>query len=184
MHSGEFLYELEQMTGIAGLLPDPHLVGGGYSIIRNGKDLGCHYDFNWNDRIRLHRKLTTLLYITPDWKTEWGGHIQYYDDNIDSNPNSNLIESVSPKFNRLVINENIKHGPYHRVSAVNAPNDIPRCAIRFFYYISTSEYDKDNPPHRSTYKSNEYEHHKLHEEENWDGHFVGKGGEDYGYKKQ
>ena len=84
----------------------------------------------------------------------------------------------------MVINENIKHGPYHRVSAVNAPNDIPRCAIRFFYYISTSEYDKDNPPHRSTYKTNEYEHHKLHEEESWDGHFVGKGGEDYGYKKQ
>ena len=46
MHSGEFLYELEQMTGIAGLLPDPHLVGGGYSIIRNGKDLGCHYKIN------------------------------------------------------------------------------------------------------------------------------------------
>jgi len=174
MHSGEFLYELEQMTGIGGLLPDPHLVGAAYSIIRNGKDLGCHYDFNWNDRLRLHRKLTTLLYITPDWKDEWGGHIQYYDDNIDENPNSNLIESISPKFNRFVINENIKHAPYHRVSEVNAPEDKPRCAIRFFYYISTSEYDKDNPPHRSTYKSNEYSHNKLHEEEIWSGSIVGE----------
>ena len=26
MHSGEMLYDLEQMTGIVGLLPDPHLV--------------------------------------------------------------------------------------------------------------------------------------------------------------
>ena len=184
MHSGEFLYELEQMTGIVGLLPDPHLVGAGYSIIRNGKDLGCHYDFNWNDRIRLHRKLTTLLYITPGWESDWGGHIEYYDDNIDVKPKSNLIESVSPKFNRLVINENVKHAPYHRVSEVNSPEDVPRCAIRFFYYISTSEYDKENPPHRSTYKSNEYSHHKLHEETNWDGHFVGNGGEDYGYKSK
>ena len=167
---------------IVGLLPDPHLVGAGYSIIRNGKDLGCHYDFNWNDRLRLHRKLSTLLYITPDWKDEWGGHIQYWDDNIDINPKSNLIESVAPKFNRLVINENINKGPYHKVSGVNAPDNIyGRCAIRFFYYISTSEYDKDNPPHRSTYKSNEYSHHKLHEDENWKGHYVGKGGEDYGY---
>jgi Rps23 Pro-64 3,4-dihydroxylase Tpa1-like proline 4-hydroxylase len=182
MHSGEFLYELEQMTGIVGLLPDPHLVGAGYSIIKNGKNLGCHYDFNWNDRIRLHRKLTCLLYITPDWKDEWGGHIQYYDDNVDINPNAALIESISPKFNRFVINENVKQGPYHRVSAVNAPGDIyGRCAIRFFYYVSTSEPDKDNPPHRSTYKSNEYAHHKLYEEEKWDGHFVGQGGEDYSY---
>jgi Rps23 Pro-64 3,4-dihydroxylase Tpa1-like proline 4-hydroxylase len=180
MHSGEFLYELEQMTGILGLLPDPHLVGAGYSIIRNGKTLGCHYDFNWNDRIRLHRKLTSLLYITPDWRDEWGGHIQYYNDNIDLNPNAKLIESVAPKFNRFVINENIKQGPYHRVSAVNAPGDVyGRCAIRFFYYVSTSEPDKDNPPHRSTYKSNEYAHHKLYEEENWDGRYVGQIGESY-----
>ena len=28
MHSGEFLYELEQMTGIVGLLPDPLIVTG------------------------------------------------------------------------------------------------------------------------------------------------------------
>ena len=84
----------------------------------------------------------------------------------------------------MVINENVHKGPYHKVSEVNAPENTPRCAIRFFYYISTSEYDKDNPPHRSTYKSNDYSHHKLHEEENWDGHFVGKGGEDYGYKQK
>ena len=83
-----------------------------------------------------------------------------------------------------MINENVKHAPYHRVSEVNSPEDVPRCAIRFFYYISTSEYDKENPPHRSTYKSNEYSHHKLHEETNWDGHFVGNGGEDYGYKSK
>ena len=185
MHSGEFIYELEQMTGTVGLLPDPHLVGAGYSIIRNGKDLSCHYDFNWNDRLRLHRKLTTLLYITPDWKDEWGGHIQYWDDNIDVNPKSNLIESVSPKFNRLVISENINKGPYHKVSGVTAPDDVyGRCAIRFFYYVSSSEHDKENPPHRSTYKSNEYSHHKLHEDENWSGHYVGQGGEDYGYKRK
>lgn len=33
MHSGEFLYELEQMTSITGLLPDPHLVGTGTLLL-------------------------------------------------------------------------------------------------------------------------------------------------------
>ena len=179
-HSGEFLYDLEQMTNISGLLPDPHLVGAGYSIIRNGKTLGCHYDFNWNDRLRLHRKLTSLLYITPNWKDKWGGHIQYYDDNIDKNPNANLIESVSPRFNRFVINENIKEGPYHRVSEVNSPEDKPRCAIRFFYYISSSEYDPNDPPHRSIYENNEdYSHHRLTEDD-WTGRLVG---ENFGYNR-
>ena len=31
-----------------------------------------------------------------------------------------------------------------------------------FYYISTSEHNKDDPPHKSTYSSMEYTHIKLY----------------------
>jgi len=48
LHSGEFIYELEQLTGIVGLMPDPHLVGAGFSRFRKGKDLKIHHDFNCN----------------------------------------------------------------------------------------------------------------------------------------
>jgi Rps23 Pro-64 3,4-dihydroxylase Tpa1-like proline 4-hydroxylase len=182
MHSGEFLYELEQMTGISGLLPDPHLVGAGYSILKNGTVLSPHYDFNWNDRLRLHRKLTSLLYITPNWKEEWGGHNVTWTANPELDPTAKIVESVAPLFNRFIISENVPKGPVHGVSKVECTDDVyGRCAIRFFYYISTSEPDRDNPPHRSTYKSNEYSHHKLYEDEEWNGHFVGNGGEDYDY---
>ena len=162
-HSGEFLYNLEQLTGIGGIMPDPHLVGAGFSIIRNGDNLGCHYDFNWNDRLRLHRKLTSILYITPDWKDDWGGNLEYYNDNIDVNSEATLIHSASPKFNRFVISENVKEGPYHRVKKISSPIDKPRCAIRFFYYISDAVFKEDDPPHRSIYKSNEYTHTRLHD---------------------
>ena len=39
MYSWEILYDLEQVTGITGLLPDPHLVGAGFSMMRNGAEL-------------------------------------------------------------------------------------------------------------------------------------------------
>ena len=39
MHSGEMCYELEQLTDIVGLMPDPHLVGAGYSRFKPGSDL-------------------------------------------------------------------------------------------------------------------------------------------------
>jgi Rps23 Pro-64 3,4-dihydroxylase Tpa1-like proline 4-hydroxylase len=180
MHSGEMLYDLEQMTGIVGLMPDPHLVGAGFSIFRDGSHLGCHYDFNWNDRLRLHRKLTSLLFITPDWEDDWGGHHQLYTGNVEVDKKAKLVHSVSPKFNRFIISQNIKEGPYHSVSKVNCPDTVEgRCAIRFFYYISTSEYDPNDPPHRSTYSSNDYAHSKLYEEEVSTSHFVGEGGEEY-----
>jgi len=171
MHSGEMLYDLEQLTGISGLIPDPHLVGTGFSIIRNGDMLGCHYDFNWNDRLRIHRTLTSLLFITPDWKEEWGGHHQVWDKNKDTDSNAEMLGSVVPLFNRFVVKENMwyeddqRKGDWHSVSKVNCPDNIKgRCAIRFFYYLSTSEFNPKNPPHRSIYATNEYSHHKLYEE--------------------
>ena len=42
-HYGEFIYELEQLTGTVGLI-DPHLVGAGFSRFRKGSDLKIHYD--------------------------------------------------------------------------------------------------------------------------------------------
>ena len=174
MHSGEIIYDLEQVTGITGLLPDPHLVGAGFSMMRNGAELGPHYDFNWNDRLRLHRKLTGILYITPDWKDEWGGENITWSANPELDPSAKIIESITPKFNRFIISQNVKEGPVHSVGKVNCPVDVEgRACIRFFYYISTSDIDKDDPPHRSIYKTNEYDHHKLHEED-WNGKLVGE----------
>ncbi len=173
MHSGEMLYDLEQMTGIVGLLPDPHLVGAGFSIMRNGSELGPHYDFNWNDRLRLHRKLTSILYLTPDWKDEWGGENITWTANPELDSSAKIVESISPKFNRFIISENVKEGPVHSVGKVKSPENIGRTCIRFFYYISTSDINKDDPPHRSIYKTNEYSHQKLNEEE-WDGNIVGE----------
>ena len=181
MHSGEMLYDFEQMTGISGLLPDPHLVGAGFSIFRNGSHLGPHYDFNWNDRLRLHRKLTSLLFLTPDWKDEWGGHHEIWTGNPEKDNNAKKTHSHSPRFNRFLIDENVVKGPYHSVKKVNCPSNVEgRCAIRFFYYISSSDYDPNDPPHKSIYTTNEYTHSKLYEEEVSTSHFVGKGGETYG----
>ena len=173
MYSGEMIYDLEQMTGITGLLPDPHLVGAGFSIMRNGAELGPHYDFNWNDRLRLHRKLTGILYLTPDWKDEWGGENITWTSNPELDDSAEIVESIVPKFNRFIISENVKEGPIHSVGKVASNDAVGRTCIRFFYYISTSDINKNDPPHRSVYKTNEYNHHKLHEED-WDGKLVGE----------
>ena len=115
MYSGEMIYDLEQMTGITGLLPDPHLVGAGFSIMRNGAELGPHYDFNWNDRLRLHRKLTGILYLTPDWKDEWGGENITWTSNPELDDSAEIVESIVPKFNRFIISENLNKSPVHSV---------------------------------------------------------------------
>ena len=103
MHSGELLHDLEQLTGIVGLMPDPHLVGAGFSILRNNSELSPHYDFNWNDRLKLHRKLTAILYLTPDWEDSWGGHNVTWTANPDLDDKAKVVEEIAPKFNRFII---------------------------------------------------------------------------------
>ena len=99
---------------------------------------------------------------------------------FDKDKTSKNVYSHAPLFNRFYIDENVKKGPYHAVSKVDCPDDVVgRCAIRFFYYISSSEHDPNDPPHKSIYTTNEYTHQKLYEEEVSTSHFVGAGGEEY-----
>lgn len=121
--STEFLQQLEDLTNISGLIPDPHLHGAGYSQIKDTGDLKPHIDFNWNDKLKLYRALTFIIYLnTP----ESGGEIEFVD-----------VVKISVQRNLGVIfthSEDIRH-LVHPVVGV-------RNAVRFFYYIS-----KQQPPH-------------------------------------
>ena len=76
LHSQTFMNWLSKVTGIQHLLPDPYLIGAGYSRSFNGDSLKNHVDFNWNDSIKLYRKLTLIVYLSEDWHNDWGGHLE------------------------------------------------------------------------------------------------------------
>ena len=146
LHSTTGLKWLEKITGIQGLLPDPHLTGAGYSRSFNGDSLKVHTDFNWNDELKLHRKLTLIVYLTEEWQEEFGGHIEFYDDT-----NKNLVQSVFTKFNRCVIWQYHKTGFHGYPTPIQCPDRVSRNTLRLFYYVSNSQYLEDDPPHRSLY---------------------------------
>jgi hypothetical protein len=50
-----FLRDLESKLNITGIICDPHMIGAGYSQIKDYGDLKPHVDFNWNDRIKMYR---------------------------------------------------------------------------------------------------------------------------------
>ncbi len=146
LNSSNGLIWLEKITGIQGLLPDPHLTGAGYSRSFNGDSLKSHTDFNWNDQLRLHRKLTLIVYLSEDWKEEYNGHIEFYDDD-----NQRVIQRIFTKFNRCVIWQYHKRGFHGYPTPIQCPEHISRNTLRLFYYISNSQYLEDDPPHRSLY---------------------------------
>jgi Rps23 Pro-64 3,4-dihydroxylase Tpa1-like proline 4-hydroxylase len=144
--SGPFLKQLEAITGIQGLIPDPHLIGAGYSRSFNGDILKVHTDFNWNDTLKLYRVLSLIVYLTPDWQEEWGGGLSFFDSNREK-----VISTLPCLFNNCVVwkyDERAFHG-YTR--PITCPEDKSRNSIRAFYYTSNIEHASDFKPHRSLY---------------------------------
>jgi Rps23 Pro-64 3,4-dihydroxylase Tpa1-like proline 4-hydroxylase len=146
LHSQSFMKWLSASTGIDNLIPDPYLVGAGYSRSFRGDSLKNHVDFNWNDTLKLYRALTLIVYISEDWEEEWGGHLEFNEFQSKQTLNKILI-----KWNRAVIwkhHETCFHG---YPTPITCPQDRSRKTLRVFYYVSNQEPQLDNPAHRSLY---------------------------------
>ena len=145
-HSAGALNQLEQLTGIKGLIPDPHMVGSGYSKSFKGDTLQVHNDFNWNDTLKLHRALSLIIYLTPKWDPTWHGGLDFYDKE-----RQHVVKHVDCLFNRCIIWKYDKLGWHGHTTPLACPEDKPRTTFRIFYYTSNSTYLEDDPPHRSQY---------------------------------
>ena len=76
LNAKPFLEFLSTLTGIAGLIPDPYLEGGGFHQIVRGGLLAVHADFNTHSIMRTYRRLNLLLYLNAGWNTDWGGDLE------------------------------------------------------------------------------------------------------------
>lgn len=139
----DFLMFLEKLTGIEGLLPDPHYHGGGLHQSLPGGKLKIHADFNFLAELKLYRKMNVLLYLNPDWKDEYGGHLEMWDREM-----KQCVRKVAPVFNRCVIFNTTKISYHGHPDPLACPPGMSRKSLAFYYYTPLpSEEDKE---HHST----------------------------------
>lgn len=146
LHSSIFINWLENITGIQSLITDPHLIGAGYSKNSSGDSLKPHVDFNWNNRLKLHRAVSLIIYLTPGWKPEWGGSLDFYDADKEK-----IIKTVNCTFNKALIWNYHRKGFHGYADPIQCPVETFRGTFRLFYYISNSTYKPEDLPHRSLY---------------------------------
>ena len=119
---------LEALTGIAGLVPDPHFVEGGFHVVGTGGRLGIHADFSHHARTGLERRLNLLLYLNPDWCPEYGGELGLYDEQL------NRVVKVEPVHNRAVIFATSDSSYHGHPEPMSAPDTFLRRSIALYYY--------------------------------------------------
>lgn len=146
LHSSTFLKWLQEVTDTVDLIPDPHLVGAGYAKAYTGDSLKVHTDFNWNDQLRLHRRLSVVIYLNEDWDEDWGGNLDFYDTDREK-----ILSRVVPGPGNMVVwsYDNLAYHGYPE--PMSNPEGTCRKNIRLFYYVSNAQHDDKFPPHRSLY---------------------------------
>ncbi|GEM_PF-387290 len=126
----QFVEFMEELTGIKGLLTDPHMLGGGWHEIQPGGYLELHADFSWNPRIRLYRRLNILLYLNKDWKEEYNGHLELWDDELKEQT------KILPTWNRFVVCDVTGRTLHGFPEPIRCPEGTTRKSIAFWLYTA------------------------------------------------
>ena len=127
-----FLSVLENITQIKGLVPDPYFRGGGFHELKHGGYLGIHADFNHHKAMNLERRINVLIYLNKDWKDEYGGQLELWDEKM-----TKPVRSVVPLFNRCVIFNTTSNSNHGNPNPVRHPGNISRRSIALYYYTAT-----------------------------------------------
>jgi Rps23 Pro-64 3,4-dihydroxylase Tpa1-like proline 4-hydroxylase len=130
-NSSTFIEFLENITGIEGIIPDPHFEGGGLHQIEKGGYLKMHVDFNRNNKLHLDRRLNLLLYLNKDWKEEYGGYLELWDKEI-----TQCEKKILPVFNRLVIFTTTDFSYHGHPEPLTCPEGWTRKSLALYYYTN------------------------------------------------
>lgn len=137
LSSMAFLDFLGALTGVEGLIADPHFRGAGPSLTLPGGHLGLHADFNRDRTRHLLRKVSVVYYLGSDWQPDWGGALELWDEE-----RTRCGARYLPLLDRLIVME---HGDTHwhgHPQPLACPEGRFRASIAAYYYVAAPSKDE------------------------------------------
>lgn len=131
LNSHYFLSFLSKMTGIANLIPDPHMRGAGIHQIGRGGFLKVHADFATHREFSLDRRLNLLIYLNQDWPETYGGHLELWDKDMQGPP-----KRVLPTLNRCVVFSTTSTSYHGHPHPLTCPEGTYRKSLALYYYTN------------------------------------------------
>lgn len=142
-NSSAMIRFVERLTGIPGLVPDPHFVGGALHQILPGGRLAIHSDFNLHPTLKLYRRVNLLLYLNRDWREGYGGALELWDRDMRAR-----AKAVAPLFNRCVVFNTDRDALHGHPDPFAPPPGVTRKSLAVYYY--TAEGKPDDLARRGT----------------------------------
>jgi len=147
----KFLKFLEDLTGIKSIEADHNLTGGGLHQIERGGKLDIHADFNILYGTNKRRRLNIILFLNKDWKDEYGGHLELWDEDM-----AKCEQRILPVYNRAVIFNTDEKSFHGHPDPLQCPEGWTRKSLALYYY---TESDGDEQSHSTRYKKRPQDPH-------------------------
>lgn len=130
--SNKFVKFLSKIVG-TNLFPDPGLHGGGWHIHGRGGNLNPHLDYSIHPKLGLQRKINLIIYISKNFKSNYGGHLGLWSNDRLSNQPANLIKEIVPSFNKAIIFDTTQNSWHGMTTKLKQPNGIYRKSLAIYY---------------------------------------------------
>jgi 2OG-Fe(II) oxygenase superfamily len=150
IQTSEFLDLMSEITGIPDLLYDSEYHGGGTHENVDGASLYTHVDFNYHPK-GWHRRLNLIVYLSPEWKEEWGGNLEVRKNPWD--PSQDYVKTIPAKFNQAVLFETSEHS-WHGFPQIRLPEDkrdLSRKSFAIYLYTKDRPADQTAASHSTIY---------------------------------
>ncbi|WP_372617624.1 2OG-Fe(II) oxygenase [Falsiroseomonas sp.] len=139
--SEPFLEWLREVTGIEDLVADPMFHGGGLHESFRGGWLNIHADWTQHPHLPLVRRLNLIVYLSRDWREEWGGALELWQPGADA-----AGARLAPLFNRAVLFPTTSETLHGFPDALRCPADRSRRSASVFYWSPDPEAVKQGAP--------------------------------------
>lgn len=113
------------------LYPDYGLHGGGLHCHGNSGVLHPHLDYSVHPRLGLERRLNIILYVEPEMKEDYGGHLGLWEG--DAQDQGKLVKEIAPLYNRAVIFDTTQNSWHGMSRALSMPDGVFRKSLAVYY---------------------------------------------------
>jgi len=128
LQSPEMVNTISHITDIKGLESDPHFHGAGIHAYPNRGKLDMHLDYSIHPITKKERRINLIIYMNPNWKQEYGGNLELWDDKLQSH-----TRIITPSWNTAILfrtNNMSYHGLPH---PIQCPNGEYRKSFAIYY---------------------------------------------------
>lgn len=141
----KFTDKLRKLTGDACLKPDYGLHGAGWHMSKSGDHLNIHQDYSIHPLANMQRKWNIIIYLTPNWKKEWGGNLEFWSHDEELNQAKKKEVSIDCVFNRAVLFDTTQNSWHGFPETIKCPQGIYRKSIAMYYLSPIQESAVDRP---------------------------------------